>query len=67
MVTKQTKQQINMENLNYRIDYCIWIGLYISTLLGGEFSNCHGQGRTPEEAYTSLKIRVNQLRCKRTK
>lgn len=56
-----------MENLNYRIDYCIWIGLYISTLLGGEFSNCHGQGRTPEEAYTSLKIRVNQLRYKRTK
>ncbi len=54
-----------METLNYRIDYCIWNELHISTLLDGEFSNCHGQGRTPEEAYISLKIRVNQLRGNR--
>jgi len=37
-------------------------GLYNATLLGGEFSNCHSQGLTPEEALVSLKIRINQLR-----
>jgi len=40
----------------------VFTGLYHSTLLGGEFSNCHGQGTTSDESVTSLKIRVKQLR-----
>ena len=48
--------------------YIIWrnifTGLYHTTLLGGEFANCHGQGRSEHEAFISLKIRVNQLRNK---
>jgi len=50
------------------MEYSIWrdvfTGLYYTTLLGGEFANCHGQGSTPDEAVISLKIRVNQLRRK---
>ena len=48
--------------MKYDIYYNIFISMYSTTLLGGEFSNCHGQGSTPELAVTSLKIRVNQLR-----
>lgn len=44
------------------IQYSPWINCYVATLLGGEFNNCHGQGRTPELAMISLKMRVNQLR-----
>ena len=40
--------------------------LYHSTLLGGEFDNCHGQGGTVEESIISLKIRRHQLRDKKT-
>ncbi len=36
----------------------LWDGLYHVTLLGGEFANCHGQGPTPEQALTSLKLVV---------
>jgi len=50
--------------MKYIIHYNFFAGLYNSTLLGGEFSNCHGQGLTPEDAIISLKIRVNQLRNK---
>ena len=42
----------------------MFIGLYIATLLGGEFDNVYGQGRTEEEALSSLKIRLFQLRNK---
>jgi len=42
----------------------VFTGLYYTTLLGGEFSNCHGQGSTLDSAVMSLKIRVNQLRRK---
>ena len=44
------------------IDYNVFTGLYYATLLGGEFANCYGQGKTPEDATSSLKLRVNQLR-----
>jgi hypothetical protein len=44
------------------ITYNFFTGLYDSTLLGGEFANCHGQGSTPDDAVDSLKLRVNQLR-----
>ena len=50
--------------MNCSTHYNIFTGLYYTTLLGGEFSNCHGQGRTPDEAVVSLRIRVNQLRRK---
>jgi hypothetical protein len=42
----------------------VFTGLYSTTLLGGEFSNCHGQGSTIEGAVSSLKMRVYQLRRK---
>ena len=48
--------------MKYSIYRDVFTRLYYTTLLGGEFSNCHGQGSTPEFAVISLKIRVNQLR-----
>jgi hypothetical protein len=56
-----------MDNLNYSIFQDVFTGLYHSTLLGGKFSNCHGQGRSAKEAVISLKIRVNQLKRKNEK
>jgi hypothetical protein len=56
-----------MEQLRYRISASVFTGLYYATLLGGEFSNCHGQGATEEEAIMSLKIRIYQLRAKAAK
>ena len=50
--------------MEYTTFYDFFTGLYYTTLLGGEFGNCHGQGNTPEGAAISLKIRVNQLRNK---
>ena len=52
--------------MEYSIFYNV-LGLYHSTLLGGEFPNCHGQGLTPENAFISLKIRLIQLRGKKLK
>jgi hypothetical protein len=46
----------------YSIHKDVFTRAYYSTLLGGEFPNCHGQGNTPDEAVRCLKIRVNQLR-----
>lgn len=37
-------------------------GLFTASLLGGEFANCYGQGRTVDGAMASLRVRVNQLR-----
>ncbi len=51
--------------MQYHVYRDVFTGLIYTTLLGGEFSNCHGQGKTEEEAVISLKIRVNQLRNKR--
>lgn len=48
--------------LPHRIDFDLWRNLYVSTLLGGEFSNCHGQGPTPEQAYISLLLTVRARR-----
>lgn len=50
--------------MRYSIFRDVFTGLYYSTLLGGEFSNCHGQGSTIDGAVQSLKIRVSQLRSK---
>jgi hypothetical protein len=38
-----------------------------ATLLGGEFDNCYGQGKSYEDAVISLKIVVNLRRRKRDK
>jgi hypothetical protein len=48
----------------YSVYRDVFTGLWHSILLGGEFANCHGQGRTEDEAFRSLKIRVYQLRRK---
>ena len=48
--------------MNYHIYKNVFTGLYHTTLLGDKFSNYHGQGPTVEDAVTSLKIRVNQLK-----
>lgn len=53
--------------MQYHIFRDVFTGLYYTTLLGGEFANCHGQGSTEDGAVTSLKIRVNQLRRKQPK
>jgi hypothetical protein len=50
--------------MKYLIWYNVFMGMYYTTLLGGEFANCHGQGSTPDDAVDSLKLRVNQLRNK---
>lgn len=50
--------------MNYITWHNVFTGLYYTTLLGGEFANCHGQGKTPEDAADSLKLRVIQLRNK---
>jgi len=50
--------------MEYHMGYDLLNQLYITTLLGGEFSNCHGQGPTEDQALRSLKIRVSQLRNK---
>lgn len=51
-----------MRNMKAHVQYSPWINLYVATLLGGEFDNCHGQGKTPEDAIISLKILVNLKR-----
>jgi hypothetical protein len=38
--------------------------IFYAELMGGEFSNCYGQGDTADQAIRSLKIRVYQLRNK---
>lgn len=50
--------------IQFGISKDVFTDTYNTILLGGEFPNCHGQGSTPEQAETSLKIRVNQLRRK---
>lgn len=42
--------------------FCIRTNLYYADLLGGEFANCYGQGKSVDGAMVSLRIRVNQLR-----
>ena len=56
-----------MEVMKAHVQWSALTNLYVSTLLGGEFSNCHGQGPTPELAMISLKLTVNALRRERTR
>ena len=44
--------------MEFHICRSLWTGLYHTTLLGGEFNNCHGQGPTPETAEISLRLTV---------
>ena len=48
--------------MKYSIYRDVFTGLYTTLLLGGEFGNCQGEGKTAENAIASLKIRVAQLR-----
>jgi hypothetical protein len=50
--------------MKYHLYKDVFTNTTYATLLGGEFSNCYGQGRNENEAVASLKIRVNQLRNK---
>ena len=50
------------ESMKAHIQYSPWTNLYVATLLGGEFDNCHGQGPTPELAMVSLKLTVRARR-----
>ena len=52
----------NNESFEHTLYRNVFTGLYYAELLGGKFSNCYGQGSTPESAITSLKIRIYQLR-----
>ena len=61
-VTKTT--QTLQGTINYSVYRDVFTGSYYTTLLGGEFANCHGQGRTEDEAVRGLKIRIYQLRRK---
>lgn len=54
-------------DIKYHLDYDIFNRLYIATLLGGEFDNTYGHGKTEENAVSSLKLRIIQLRNKRDK
>ena len=48
--------------MKYNIYRDVFTGLYTTLLLGGEFGNCQGEGKTSAGAIASLKIRVMQLR-----
>jgi hypothetical protein len=54
----------NYTKMKYSLYHDVFTNMFYTTLLGGEFSNCHGLGSTPEGAVSSLKLRVNQLRNK---
>ena len=43
------------------------IFMYSTTLLGGEFTNIYGHGKTEKDAVKSLKMRLIQLRKIRDK
>ena len=52
-------------SFKYNLGYDAFSQLYTATLLGGEFDNTYGQGKTVEDAAESLKLRLIQLRNKR--
>lgn len=52
-------------DLKYRISRDVFTLLYTADLLGGEFDNCYGQGRTVEQALNSLRFAVFWRRRKR--
>lgn len=45
--------------LKAAIHYNPFDNMFHATLLGGMFSNCHGQGPTIDQALVSLKLTVN--------
>lgn len=49
------------------IQYDAIRNLFIATLLEGEFSNCHGQGKTKTDAMISLLLTIRALRRKANK
>lgn len=52
-----------MENhIKYNIYRDVFSDMVYALLLGAEFPNTYGQGKTPEQAVQGLKIRVNQLK-----
>lgn len=51
--------------IKYHLSYDVFNDLYRTTLLGGEFDNTHGQGKTEKDAVKSLIIRLYQLRNKK--
>jgi len=48
--------------MKYKLWRSVWDGLWHTTLLGGEFANCHGQGPTPQMAVISLKLTIRAIR-----
>jgi hypothetical protein len=56
------KEKEKAMDIKAHIYFSHWNGLYIATLLGGEFANCHGQGPSPELAMISLRLTVRTLR-----
>lgn len=78
-VNEQTDFSLNNDNVKsyswtsdgqehqfkYHLGYDVFSGLYNATLLGGEFANTYGHGKTEENAVSSLKLRLIQLRNKR--
>lgn len=53
------------KEFKYSIGYDVFRNVYSATLLGGEFSNVYGEGKTEESAVESLKLRLVQLRNKK--
>jgi hypothetical protein len=51
-------------NIKYHLGYDLFSGMYTATLLGGEFDNTYGHGKTEKDAVESLKLRLIQLRNK---
>lgn len=48
--------------MRYSLHQDVFTGRFTALLLGGEFSNCEGQGDTEENAVSSLKLLVRVKR-----
>jgi hypothetical protein len=49
-------------DIKYHLSYQIFVDTYVALLLGGEFSNFYGEGKTPEDAVNCLVFRVKMQR-----
>lgn len=56
---------VKAADLTYAVSWNVFTRLYTFDLLGGEFDNCYGQGRTQEQALNSLRFAVHWRRRKR--
>jgi hypothetical protein len=54
-------------DIKYHLSYQIFVDNYVALLLGGEFSNFYGEGKTPEDAVNHLVFRVKMQRRLNTK